>query len=153
MMTPDSIPDDTAQQIADLLERVYEIHEGIIRRTGGLAGLRDAAMLHSAVARLFASFGGYDLYKDDFEKAAALFHSLIKSHPFMDGTKRTALASAIYFLEICGHPRPAVLPEDEVIRFCLAIAEENMRLAAGEPITPQDIPAIADWFRRLLDLQ
>ncbi|HIQ06096.1 MAG TPA: hypothetical protein EYH31_10505, partial [Anaerolineae bacterium] len=30
-------------------------------------------------------------------EAAALFHSLIKSHPFMDGTKRTAFASAIYF--------------------------------------------------------
>jgi death-on-curing protein len=107
-------------------------------------------MLHSAVARPFASFGGYDLYEDDFEKAAALFHSLIKSHPFMDGTKCTALASAIYFLEMFGHPRLAALPEDEVIRFCIAVAEENMRLAAGEPITPQSIPAIAEWFRKLL---
>jgi len=39
---------------------------------------------------------------------------------------------------------------DEIIRFCLAVAEENMRLAAGEPITPTSIPEIAAWFRWLL---
>jgi len=153
MMPADFFPGDTAQQIADLLARLYEIHERIIQQTGGLEGLRDATMLHAAVARPFASFGGYDLYEDDFEKAAALFHSLIKSHLFMDGTKRTAFASTLYFLDLYGHPRPTRLPEDEVIRFCLAIAEENMRLAAGEPITPQGIPAIAAWLRRLLDVK
>jgi hypothetical protein len=46
-----------------------------------------------------------------------------------------------------------VLPEDEVIRFCLAVAEENMRLAAGEPIQPQSIAEIADWLRRLLGFE
>jgi len=40
--------------------------------------------------------------------------------------------------------------ETKIIYFCIAVAEENMRLAAGEPITPQSIPAIADWFRQLL---
>jgi death-on-curing protein len=89
-----------AQTIADLLLRVYEIHDRIISETGGLEGLRDGAMLHAAVARPFVTFDGDDLYPDDFEKAAALFHSLIKSHPFMDGTKRTAFAATLYFLEV-----------------------------------------------------
>jgi death-on-curing protein len=132
--------------------RVYEIHERIIARTGGLEGLRDGAMLHGAVARPFASFAGEDLYPDDFEKAAALFHSLIKSHPFMDGTKRTAFAATLYFLDTCGYPCPPVLPEDEVIRFCLEVAEENMRQARGEPIIPKTIPEIAAWFRDLLGM-
>jgi len=139
-----------AQTVADLLLRVYEIHERIIARTGGLEGLRDGAMLHAAVARPFASFAGEDLYPDDFDKAAALFHSLIKSHPFMDGTKRTAFAATLYFLEVCGYPRPTILPEDEVIRFCLDVAEENMRQAWGEAIHPKTIAEIAAWFRRLL---
>jgi len=152
MMPAHDAPEDVAQQIADLIVRVHEIHDGIIRQTGGLEGLRDGGMLHAAVARPFATFAGMDLYEDDFEKAAALFHSLIKSHPFMDGTKRTAFASTLYFLEVCGHPRPAVLAEGEVIRFCLAVAEENMRLAASEPITPTSIPEIAAWFRRLYPL-
>ncbi|MFL5806523.1 MAG: type II toxin-antitoxin system death-on-curing family toxin [Roseiflexaceae bacterium] len=87
------MPDEasTAQIIADLLVHTYEIHERIIARTGGIEGLRDVSALHSAVARPFATFAGQDMYPDAFEKAAALFHSLIKSHPFMDATKRTAL--------------------------------------------------------------
>lgn len=89
--------EDRADEIANLLIRVYEIHEIIIDETGGIAGLREAAMLHSAVARPFVTFDGQELYSTDFEKAAALFHSLIKSHLFMDGTKRTAFASALYF--------------------------------------------------------
>ena len=148
-MTSSSLLVD-AQTIADLLLRVYEIHERIIARTGGLEGLRDGAMLHAAVARPFVTFAGEDLYSDDFEKAAALFHSLIKSHPFMDGTKRTAFASALYFLEVCGYPRPSVLPEDEAIRFCLEVAEENIRRTQDASIQPKTIAEIADWFRSLL---
>jgi len=144
---------DPTETIGQLITQIYAIHETVVAETGGLAGLRDAAMLHAAIARPFASFGGADLYEGDFEKAAALFHSLIKSHPFMDGTKRTAFLSAIYFLENRGYTIPERLPRAEVIRFCLAIAEENMRLAAGEPITPQGIPAIAAWLRRLLDVK
>jgi death-on-curing protein len=45
-------------------------------------GIQDAAMLHAAVARPFVTFGGVELYPTDFDKAAALFHSLIKSQPF-----------------------------------------------------------------------
>ncbi len=138
-----------AQTIADLLLRVYEIHERIIARTGGLPGLRDGAMLHAAVGRPFATFGGEDLYPDPFTKAAALFHSLIKSHPFMDGTKRTAFAATLYFLEQMGHARPKHLPIDEVIRFCLEVAEENRRLAQHESVHVKSIAEITDWLRGL----
>ena len=141
-----------AQTIADLLLRVYEIHDRIIIQTGGLEGLRDGTMLHAAVARPFATFAGEELYPDDFEKAAALFHSLIKSHPFMDGTKRTAFASTMYFLERSGYPRPESLPMDEVIRFCLEVAEENIRRTEDPSIQPKTITKIADWFRHLLNL-
>ena len=146
-MTDDS---STAELIADLLVRIYELHERIIATTGGIEGLRDAAALHAAVARPFATFAGEDLYPDDLDKAAALFHSLIKSHPFMDATKRTAFAATLYFLEVYGHPRPPSLPEDEVIRFCLAVAEENARQLVDESLQPITIAEIAAWFRQLL---
>jgi hypothetical protein len=45
--------EDRADEVANLLVRVYEIHETIIAETGGLPGLREALMLHSAVARPF----------------------------------------------------------------------------------------------------
>ena len=96
--------EDRADEVANLLVRVYEIHELIITETGGLPGFREATLLHAAVARPFATFGGEELYPTDFEKAAALFHSLIKSHPFMDGTKRTAFATALFLLERLGPP-------------------------------------------------
>ena len=116
-MTNDS--ERLAGQIAELVVQIYDIHEIIIQQTGGLPGLRDGSMLHSAVARPFATFAGEELYPSDYAKAAALFHSLIKSHPFMDGTKRTAFTAAIYFLENSGYSAPQTLPKDEIIRFCL----------------------------------
>jgi len=83
-------------------------------------------------------------------KAAALFHSLIKSHPFMDGTKRTALAAALFFLERCGYSIPAPLPLDPVVKFCVSLAEENLLIVRGEKAQPQSIPEIAGWFQTLL---
>jgi death-on-curing protein len=139
-----------ANEIAHLLVRVYEIHEIIIAETGGLPGLRDAAMLHAAVARPFATFDGQDLYPSQLEKAGALFHSLIKSHPFIDGTKRTAFSAALFFLESCGYSLPTIYPLDEVIDFCVSIAEENLRQSQGEDIEPCSIGDIAGWFQELL---
>ncbi|MFN8459587.1 MAG: type II toxin-antitoxin system death-on-curing family toxin [Anaerolineae bacterium] len=136
--------------VAELVVQIYNIHEMVIAESGGLEGLRDGTMLHAAVARPFATFAGEDLYPDNFDKAAALFHSLIKSHPFLDGTKRTAFLSTLYFLATLGHLIPDRLPKNEVIRFCLAVAEENMRQARGEPVEPKTIAEIAAWFRQLL---
>lgn len=147
----EELPLTRLAEVADLLLRVYEIHEDILAATGGLAGLRDAAVLHAAVARPFATDQGEELYPTDWEKAAALFHSLIKSHPFIDGSKRTAFAAALYFLERCGHTLPLVFPQDEVIRFCLEVAEEGTRAAAGHVVTPKTIPEIAAWFRGLIE--
>lgn len=143
-------PDEAAENVGRLLDQIYAIHEVVIQETGGMEGLHDAAMLHAAAARPFATFAGEDLYRDDFEKAAALFHSLIKSHPFLDGTKRTAFLATLYFLATHGHAIPQYLPQDEVIRFCLSLAEENLRLIAGEVEQTMVISDIAAWFRWLI---
>ena len=49
-------PNTQANEIANLLLRVYEIHEVVIAETGGLPGLREASLLHAAVARPFVTF-------------------------------------------------------------------------------------------------
>ena len=146
---PEAENEGRADEVARLLVRVYEIHEIIISETGGLTGLRDATVLHSAAARPFVTFG-QDLYQSDFAKAAALFHSLIKSHPFLDGTKRTAFATALFFLDTCGHSIPKRFPVGEVVDFCVSIAEENLRKSGGEEVVPKSIDEIAAWFRKLL---
>jgi death-on-curing protein len=143
--------EDAADVIGRLLVRVYESHERVIARGGGgLEGIRDAGLLHAAVARPFATFGAVELYPTDFDKAVALFHSLIKSHPFMDGTKRTAFAAAVYFLHERGYTFQRPFPKDEVIRFCVGVAEEGQRFAGGEPRAGQTIQQIAAWFKGLI---
>jgi death-on-curing protein len=153
-MSPNQpMPPERTEEVGDLLIRVYEIHEVVLEEAGGLPGLREASLLHAAVARPFATFGGVELYPSDFEKAAALFHSLIKSHPFMDGTKRTAFGAALYLLERLGYRIPEQLPKDKVIRFCVEVAEEAMRQAEGESVQPKTIVQIAAWFRKLVEEQ
>lgn len=81
------------------VEAVRAIHEEVLRAHGGAAGLRDAALLESAVAAPQASFGGEPLLKDGIEVAAAYLFYLCRNHPFLDGNKRTALAACLVFLE------------------------------------------------------
>ncbi|MEK6543608.1 MAG: type II toxin-antitoxin system death-on-curing family toxin [Elusimicrobiota bacterium] len=75
------------------------IHSAIIDETGGSHGLRDMGLLESALARPKQTFDGRDLYPTLHLKAAALATSLIKNHPFVDGNKRTAVASMAIFLK------------------------------------------------------
>lgn len=83
-------------------QQVLAIHDQLVKRFGGSLGLRDLGLLESAIARPRASFDGEDLYSTIFDKAAALLHSILKNHPFVDGNKRTALASAGLMLKLNG---------------------------------------------------
>jgi death-on-curing protein len=144
---------DDADVIGRLLMSVYEIHERLIARgSGELEGIRDAGLLHAAVARPFATFGAVELYPTDFDKAAALFHSLMKSHPFIDGATPTAFAAAVYFLHERGYILQRPFRQDEIIRFCAGVAEEGQRFAAGEQGMGQTIRQIAEWFTGLVDM-
>lgn len=82
------------------LEEVIAFHYDQIRRYGGSHGIRDLNFLISAVSRPQTSFAGEDLYTDVFAKAAALMHSLMLNHPFIDGNKRTGVVSGARFLFI-----------------------------------------------------
>jgi len=61
-------------------------------------GCRDRGLLESAVNRPFQSAFGRDAYPDLTVKAAALFHSLVANHCFVDGNKRTAVITLNEFL-------------------------------------------------------
>ena len=79
-------------------DAVLAIHEEVLRAHGGSAGLRDRALLESAVAAPQATFGGVPIMTDPVEVAAAYLYYLCNNHPFVDGNKRTALASCLVFL-------------------------------------------------------
>jgi death-on-curing protein len=80
------------------VRQVRALHEALLQATGGAPGIRGRDLLESAVARPRASFAGEDLYPSLPAKAAALMHSLVRNHPFVDGNKRTGIAAAELFL-------------------------------------------------------
>lgn len=80
------------------VEDILEIHNEMLARFGGSAGVRDSNGLHSAVGR---PQSGY--YSDTIEEAAALFESLSQNHPFIDGNKRTAITATAVFLRLNGY--------------------------------------------------
>jgi len=84
------------------LAEVIDIHSDQIRLYGGLPGIRDINLLSSAIAMPHASFHGEYLHNDIYEMAAAHAFHIGKNHPFVDGNKRTALVSALVFLELNG---------------------------------------------------
>jgi death on curing protein len=84
------------------LAEIIEIHADQIHRYGGQAGLRDLALLESALAQPEASFAGEWLHGDHYAMAPAYAYHLCQNHPFIDGKKRAALAAALVFLELNG---------------------------------------------------
>jgi len=102
------------------VEIVREIHAEAIARFGGLAGVRETALLESAVAAPQASFGGQSPYQDLAEVAAAYLFYLCRNHPFIDGNKRTALGACIVFLRLNGIEPNADGPEWEDLALAVA---------------------------------
>lgn len=76
----------------ELLDIFWPASEKVAAR-----GVRDRALLESAVARPFHSAGGQDAYPTILDKGIALFHSLISNHAFADGNKRTAVTALEHF--------------------------------------------------------
>jgi len=80
------------------VEAVKAIHSEVLAAHGGGAGLREEALLESAVAAPQATMIGEPLFSDPVEIAAAYLFYLCRNHPFVDGNKRTALATCLVFL-------------------------------------------------------
>ena len=119
------------------LDEILAIHYDQINRYGGSHGVRDFNLLISAASRLQATFGGFDLYPDIFSKAAALIHSLVLNHPFIDGNKRTAMVSTARFLFINGYI--VKMSKKELVELTLKIESKKM-----------DMESVSSWLKKHL---
>lgn len=113
---------------------VLLLHNMAVDESGGSHGLRDLGLLESAVARPQASFGGQDLYPNIFLKSGVLIHGILRNHPFVDGNKRTAMYSAMTFLELNGYQFKA--EHKEVVVFALKVENEKL-----------SVEQIAKWLK------
>jgi len=91
------------------VDAVKAIHAAVLDAHGGSTGLRDEALLESAIAAPQATMMGKPLLTDALEVAAAYLFYLCRNHPFIDGNKRTALATCLVFLSENG-----LLPEEKL---------------------------------------
>ena len=85
------------------VEIVEEIHAEAIAQFGGSTGLRDRALLESAIAAPQASFAGKSPFVDGIDLAAAYLFYICGNHPFVDGNKRAALGACLVFLQLNGY--------------------------------------------------
>ena len=91
------------------VEAVKAIHAEVLAAHGGSTGLRDEALLESAVAAPQATMMGAAMFTDPVEIASAYLFYLCRNHPFVDGNKRTALATCLVFLSENG-----LLPDEKL---------------------------------------
>jgi death on curing protein len=78
------------------------LHERVLALHGGAGGVRDEGLLKSALARPqqhYAYGGGPDIV----HLTAIYTAGIVRSHPFVDGNKRTGFIVAILFLEMNGY--------------------------------------------------
>lgn len=105
---------------------VIALHSKIIKKTGGIDGVRDRSGLEAAVAAPLQSFGGEDLYPTTIDKIARLGYGLAANHAFIDGNKRIGALMTQLLLQWNGYR--LVLNRGELADMFIAIADGS----AGE---------------------
>jgi death-on-curing protein len=115
---------------------VEALHADQIREHGGKPGVRDVALLKSALARPQRTWE-YDKDADLAALAAEYGFGLAKSHPFADGNKRIAFVATNVFLLINGYEIDA--PEPEVVNAMVRLADGRLTRSR-----------FAQWIRKYL---
>ncbi len=117
------------------LEETLKAHEALLAKYGGSSGIRDAGLLESAVHRPQTVVFGKPAYPSLFDKAAALCHSLLFNHPFVDGNKRTAFAACHLTLLLNGWDLSATT--EEIYAFLIEVITQH-----------KDWPEISSWLQK-----
>ena len=126
------------------IDIVLDFHAEQLALFGGADGMRDRGLLESALARPINKFGYGE--SDLAALAAAYGFGIARNHPFIDGNKRTALASMIVFLGLNGLDLDA--PREAVTAMVLSLAageitEDILARWIADHTRPLDAPGIA----------
>lgn len=102
------------------VEDVLEFHKEQIDLYGGSHGVRDRGLLEAALAMPSSGFGSHFFHAFPFEMAAAYLFHIVQNHPFIDGNKRTGLATCLFFLAL--HGLQIEVDVNELEQFVRAVA-------------------------------
>ncbi len=128
----------------ELVGSVRELHELMLQIGGGVPG-EHSSSLYAACARPFYSAFGEFIYKDPYERAAAIFHAIICDHAFVDGNKRTGTAAALLMLAD-GHALPESDHGGKRLRLTL-LGQAALATASGA----LDAKQVLAWVHRIFD--
>lgn len=109
-------------------------------------GPRDENLVHSACMRPFTGIGDVDKYPSDFEKTAALFHSLTQNHAFHNGNKRTALVALLCSLYRHGRVFDYHISDNDVYEMVVAVANGGFLNSGGRISADEAVAAISNWL-------
>src|SRR2546423_11631980 len=101
---------------------VLTIHARLIAETGGTQGLRDEALLESALTA--AKNRRHYEAADVVSCAATYAYHLTQTHAFLDGNKRVAAATTGAFVETNGSE--LIMANEEIVDLFLAIASHSL---------------------------
>ena len=105
-------------------ESVQAIHSLSISWFGGGDGLRDEHALEKSLNRPLQHYNYADPSPSVFELSAVYCSGIVKSHPFIDGNKRTGFMAAYSFLRINGVQLTAT--EEEAAVQIIALADSRL---------------------------
>ena len=105
-------------------DKVLLLHQILAEATGGSVGVRDEALLDSALETVFSGFGSREFYPTKEEKGARLGYALITNHAFVDGNKRIGVYVMLSFLEINGIKIRC--SDEELVHVGLSVADGSM---------------------------
>lgn len=105
-------------------EKVLLLHRLIAESTGGSMGVRDEALLESALESAFSGFGSTEFYPTKEEKGARLGYALISNHAFVDGNKRIGVYVMLTFLEVNGIR--LCYTDEDIVKIGLGVADGSM---------------------------
>ncbi len=111
--------------------------EQVVRETGGSIGVLDQGKLEAALARPLTMVFDYEPFPTPALKVAALIESIITTHPFRDGNKRTAMRLGMAILEF-NFPRIGSASDDNV-----------EAIAVGMAIGTITLVEVAQWLEEL----
>jgi death on curing protein len=115
-------------------QEAIKIHQILIKRYGGIQGIRDLAMLESALERPYAGLESKEFYPSPEEKASAIIESIVKNHPFYDGNKRTGYV--LMRLTLLQNNLDIKASMNDKHQFVIAIASGEL-----------DFESILDWIK------
>ena len=107
------------------INEVIIIHKILIDKFGGSHGIRDQALLESAINRPYSTFDGQELYQTPEEKSSAIIESILINHPFIDGNKR--IGYALMRLTLMNYGKDIEAFEDEKYEFVINIANGKFK--------------------------